>query len=143
MILGNSTKITKIDIECSFVLNDKTIQFDKQFTYLGIIIDNTMSLRPLHCDIRKKVNDKISLLRKIRPYIDTDTALLIYKQTNLPFLDYAGFMCISLYIENKKNLQIMQNDVLRYCYNVRLADRVAIVDLHARAKLSSLEQRRI
>ena len=52
-------------------------------------------------------------------------------------------MCISLNIQDKKNLQIMQNDVLQYCYNVRLADRVTIVDLHTRAKLSSLEQRRI
>ena len=52
-------------------------------------------------------------------------------------------MCISLNIQDKKNLQIMQNDVLRYCYNVRLADRVTIVDLHTRAKLSSLEKRRL
>ena len=35
----------------------------------------------------------------------------------------------------------MQNDALRFCYNIRLSDR--IVDLHTRAKLSSLEQRRI
>ena len=64
-------------------------------------------------------------------------------QTILPFLDYAGFMGLSFNIEDKKELQIMQNDVLRYCYNVRLADRVTIVASHERAKLSSLEQRRI
>ena len=46
-------------------------------------------------------------------------------------------------IEDKKEIQIIQNDVLRYCYNVRLADRVTITDLHTRAKLSSHEQRRI
>ena len=121
----------------------KDIQYVKQFTYLGIIIDNTMSLRPLLSDIKKKVNNKIFLLRKLRRYIDTKSALLIYKQTILPFFDYSGFMCISLNIADKKDLQIMQNDVLRYCYNVRLSDRVTITDLHTRAKLSSLEQRRI
>ena len=52
-------------------------------------------------------------------------------------------MCICLNVGDKRDLQIMQNDALRYCYNVRLADRVIIVDLHARAKISSLEQRRI
>ena len=86
---------------------------------------------------------KLFLLRKLRRYIDIESALLIYEQTILPFFDYDGFMCISLNVEDKKDLQIMQNDVLRYCYNVRLADCVTIIDLHARAKLSSLEQRRI
>ena len=52
-------------------------------------------------------------------------------------------MLLSLNIEHKKELQIMQNNVLRYCYNVRLLDCVSIVNLHERSKLSSLEQRRI
>ena len=69
MIVENSSKITKLDFERSFISNNNVIQYVKQFTYLGIILDNTMSLRPLHCNIRKKVNDKIFLLRKIRRYI--------------------------------------------------------------------------
>ena len=52
-------------------------------------------------------------------------------------------MLLSLGVEDKKELQIMQNDALRFCYNVRLLDRVSNVDLHSRAKLSSLEQKRI
>ena len=50
---------------------------------------------------------------------------------------------LSLNVEDKRDLQIMQNDALRYCYNERSSDHVTIVDLHERAKLSSLEQRRI
>ena len=38
---------------------------------------------------------------------------------------------------------IQTYDALRFCYNVRLLDRVSIVDLHSCAKLASLEQRRI
>ena len=37
----------------------------------------------------------------------------------------------------------MQNDAPHFCYNIRLSHRINIVDLHTRAKLSSLEQRRI
>ena len=72
-----------------------------------------------------------------------DSALLIYKQAILPIFDYPGFMLLFLGVENKRDLQIMQNDALRSCYNVRLNDRMSILDLHNRAKLSSLEQRRI
>ena len=143
MVMGNSTKLLKLKLDRLFNINGKDIQFVKKFTYLGIIIDNTMSLRPFLCDTKKKINNKIFLLRKIRRYITDESALLIYNQTILPFFDYSRFMCICLNIGDKRDLQIMQNDALRYCYNVRLADRVTIDDLHARAKLSSLEQRRI
>ena len=78
----------------------------KKFTYLGIIIDNMMTLRPRLCDVKKK------------SYINDESALLIYKQTILPFFDYAGFMCICLNVGDKRDLQIMQNDALHYCYNV-------------------------
>ena len=52
-------------------------------------------------------------------------------------------MLLSLGVGDKKDLQIMQNDALRFCYNIQLSDRVNIEDLHTRVKLSSLEQRRI
>ena len=52
-------------------------------------------------------------------------------------------MLLSLGVGDKKDLQIMRNDALRFCYNIQLSDRVNIEDLHTRVKLSSLEQRRI
>ena len=61
----------------------------------------------------------------------------------MPIFDYSGFMLISLGVGEKRDLQIMQNDALRFCYNIRLSDRVNIEELHTPAKLSSLEQRRI
>ena len=33
----------------------------------------------------------------------------------MPIFDYAGFMLLSLGVEDKKDLQIMQNDALRFC----------------------------
>ena len=78
-------------------------------------------------------------MRKIRQYINFETAILEYKQTILPILDYVGFVCLSLNVEDKKDLQIMQNDALCFCYNIRLSDRVTIVNLHEQAELSSLE----
>ena len=90
----------------------------KHFTFLGIILDNEMTFRPLLCDLNKKIINKIFLLRKIQQYIDSGSALLIYKQTILPIFDYPGFMCLSLNVNDKRDLQIMQNDALHFCYNV-------------------------
>ena len=101
-----------------FYLNKKDILFVKHLTYLGVILGNQMNLKSLLCDVKKRISNKIFLLRKLRRYITLDSALLIYKQTIMPIFDYAGFMLLSLGVEDKKDLQIMQNDALRFCCNV-------------------------
>ena len=67
---------------------------------------------------------------------------MVYKQTILPILDYAGFLLISLNNNDKHDLQIMQNDALRFCKGLQLLDNVAIKTLHDSISLLSLEQRR-
>ena len=79
---------------------------------------------------------------KIRNNIDTLCAVTIYKQTILPLLDYAGFLLISGNVSDRSDLQPLQNDALRVCFNVKLRDRISILQVHRTAKLLSLEQRR-
>ena len=67
---------------------------------------------------------------------------MVYKQTILPIFDYAGFLLISLNNNDKHELQIMQNDALRYCGGIQLLDKVAVAKLHDSIGLLSLEQRR-
>ena len=57
-------------------------------------------------------------------------------------MDYAGFVLITCNKSNQKDLQIIQNTILRCCYNVRLLDRLTLVDMHREASLVSLEHRR-
>ena len=47
MILGSHAKLKRLVLDRSFMLNQKTISFVKDFKYLGIILDNEMSLNPL------------------------------------------------------------------------------------------------
>ena len=69
-------------------------------------------------------------------------AFTIYKQTILPLLDYSGFMQISAHASDKYDLQLLQNNALRVCHNVKLRDRFLIERMHIRANLLSLDQRR-
>ena len=86
--------------------------------------------------------NKIYSLSRIRNIINLNCTLTIYKQTILPLLDYTGFMLLSVNISNKSDLQVLQNNALRICYNVRLRDMVSIEHMHTRANLLSLDQRR-
>ena len=88
------------------------------------------------------VSHKIYSLAKIRNLINMNCAFTIYKQTILPLLDYSGFMLISANASDKYNLQILQNNALRICHNVRRWDRFSVERMHNRACLISLDQRR-
>ena len=72
------------------------------------------------------MSNKIYSLAKIRNTIDMKCALAIYKQTILPLLDYSGFMLISVNKSDKYDLQVLQNNALCICYNVRLRDKVSV-----------------
>ena len=81
-------------------------------------------------------------LRKLRHYITEKSALAIYKQTILPVFDYASFLLISCNKSDRHDLQVIQKDALRTCYNVKRRDKYYVVIMHKQAKLLSLEQRR-
>ena len=56
--------------------------------------------------------------------------------------DNAGFLLSACNKNDRKYLQIIQNNCLRTCYNVRLLDRLTLIDMHREANLVSLEQGR-
>ena len=51
-------------------------------------------------------------------------------------------MLISCNKSDRQDLQVMQNDALRTCYNVKRRDKLSISNMHNRSHLLSLEQRR-
>ena len=81
------------------------------------------------------------MICKIRKYVDNRTALLIYKQAVLPIVEYA-FVLISCTIEQRYDLQILQNNALRMCNRYRLLGRIRTDRLHTECKILGLEQRR-
>ena len=131
-----------LNLENRFILNDQYLDYTNVYNYLGILLDQNMSLLPLLSKLKTIVTSKIYSLIKIRDLITTKCAISIYKQTILPILDYSGFVTISCNVSDRNDLQTLQNNALRTCYNVKLRDRVAIRGMHNRANLLSLEQRR-
>ena len=119
-----------------------TLDFVKKFLYLGVYLDSEMTLQSLISHVKKIVTSKVKTLYRIRRYITTKCAISIYKQTILPLFDYAGFLLISCNKKDRGDLQIIQNNCLRMCYNVRLLDRLSLIELHREANLVSFEQRR-
>ena len=141
LLKGSYQKIRSVDFNLKFKLSGQDLDFVQTYNYLDIHLDKNMSLIPLLSKLKSRIVNKIYSLIKIRNMINTQCAISIYKGTLLPILDYAGFLLISCNISDRSDLQKLQNHALRICYNVRLRDRVIILQIHTTARLLSLEQR--
>ena len=142
LLIGSRQKEVKIDVSEKLYFENSSLLFSNKYNYLGVILDSEMSLSHLVATTKKNVTNKLFNLRKLRRYINEKGALAIYKQTILPLFDNVGFMLISCKKSDRSDLQVIQNDALRTCYNVRLRDRLSIAKMHKKSNLLSLEQRR-
>ena len=124
------------------VTGGKNIQFVTTFNYLGVLIDKQLSFTPYYNLVKRKMENKIFVMSKIRKYIDNRTTLLIYKQAVLPLVEYAGFVLVSCTIGQRYELQVLQNNALRLSKRYYLLDRIRIDQLHSECRILGLEQRR-
>ena len=142
MVYGSRNKLGKIDYTNKLHLGGTALDFVDKYKYLGVTLDKEMTVNGLLGDVKKTVLNQMFNFRKLRRYITERSAIAIYKQTILPVFDHAGFMLISCNKTDRHDLQIIQNDALRTCYNVKRRDKLSISKMHKKANLLSLEQRR-
>ena len=123
-----------------FKIGDNTLQRVKTHTYLGIKLDEQLTLETYANSLIQKVSNRIYQLTKIRSFITKKAALLIYKNMILPILEYGDIFLHSASQIIRKKIQILQNKALRCALN---KDKRYDSDaLHTEAKLLKLKDRR-
>ena len=122
--------------------NNKEIQYVHTFNYLGLLLDDKLTFTPHYRLVKRRIENNIFVLSKVRKYINNETAVLIFKQAILPIAEYAGFVLCSCNLGQKRELQKLQNNALRICKRFYLLDRISIDRLHYECKILGLEQRR-
>ena len=128
LLIGSLNKLRNVDYATMVNLDNVPLNFVECYKYLGITIDKTMDLTKQLSLVKKTVMNHLFKLRKICKYINQECAVIIYKQTILPVLDYSGFLLHSCNVSDRHDLQILQNDALRTCYNVNCPlDRCTII----------------
>ena len=141
MIFGSRYRLSNLVEPTPLKMSGDVVNFVKHYSYLGIMLDSVMSLSPLVKSVKKKVSNKIYMFRKIRKYLDFKSAVIVYKQTILPVIDYPGFLLLACNSGDLDDIQILQNDILRICNKSKISDRVSIPILHEKCKIISLKQR--
>ena len=89
----------------------------ENFVYLGVTIDRNINFEKFLSATIQKVNGRLVTLARVQKLVDTDTCLLIYKQTILPILDYVSVVINSSTQCKISKLQPLQNRAVRIIIN--------------------------
>ena len=139
MIFGprHLTKKTTID---PFYMKQHRLEMVDHYKYLGITLDKHLTFNLHLSNVIQQVTEKGYLLRKIRPYLDKESSLLIYKNMILPYAEYGDFFYSHAASDKRKKIQTLQNTNIRLCLD--LHPRANVQWIHQQAKLNLLEDRR-
>ena len=100
------TNLKKVKTECMLFgttqkLKNKTLEIKSNFDsisntstykYLGVKLDETLSLREHIESVYKKASARLYLLKRIRPNLTTDVALTVYKTMLIPIFTYCSII---------------------------------------------------
>ena len=91
----------------------KSLGLVSSYKYLGADITSDLNMDEYVSNVYKKDSYKIHMLSKIRRYVTTYAATQIYKQTILPYLDYASSLMDSAYQYSLSSLDNIQKRAIR------------------------------
>ena len=76
----------------SFTIGNTQLVEVDSYKYLGLTLDSKLDYQIHRSNLTSKIHQKLNYFAKIRKYITVDSALIIYKATILPLLDYADYI---------------------------------------------------
>ena len=99
-------------------IENKQIKQVYECKTLGVKIDQHLSWKGNTDEIRKKVSAGISAIRRIKPFVDQETLILIYNAIVRPYFDYCCEVWDVFSEGQSKRLQKLQNRAARIILNV-------------------------
>ena len=136
-------KHTKVPNEPTLVVEKNNINTVNQYEYLGMVLDDKLTMNKYLDTIWKKTNSKLGILAKIRRFILEKTAIRIHKCMIRPHLDYIDFTIDSGSADRIQKLDNLQKKAVRrieYCLNP--ANRQNIETLMEKYNIESIRLRR-
>ena len=95
---------------------DINIKQHSEVTYLGCVLDETMSGEPMALKVINKINGKLKFLYTKNRFLSSELQRMLCNALIQPHFDYA---CPAWYPnlteKTKKKIQIMQNKCIRFC----------------------------
>ena len=104
--------------------NDIKIKQYSEVTYLGCILDETLSRKSIATHVINKINSRLKFLDRQNKFLDIPLRRLLCNAMIQPFFDYACNAWYPKLNKNLKSLQAAQNQCIRFC--LKLGDRISV-----------------
>ena len=119
ILIGSKSVINNIsNSHPNVFIENKQIKQVYECKTLGVKIDQHLSWKDNTDEICKKVTAGISAIRRIRPFVDQDTLILIYNAIVRLYFDYCSEVWDVFGEAQSKRLQKLQNRAARIILNV-------------------------
>ena len=139
MAFGSRSKVKKCK-NTNVRLKNVRLKLVPSYKYLGFNLDPTLSYKTHIASVIGCVQHKLYMLSKIKRYLNTEVAILLYKSMLLPYLDYADVIFSNANTTELDKLQRLQNRCLRLCLGQQ---RLYSTDrAHKEAGVNFLQDRR-
>ena len=114
MVMGSRQKFTAHhDYPLKVMIDNNELERVEHAKSLGVTIDKNLNWS-IHVDnIVKKVSSCVGALKRVRSFVSSETAILIYKSLILPHFDYCSTVWSGLGAELSDKLQKLQNRAAR------------------------------
>ena len=139
MVFASRSKVKRcknVDVR----VDGEKLKLVPSFKYLGMTLDSTLNFSSHIAQVIKTVCYKMTLLARLKKYLNNETALLIYKSMLLPYFDYADVIFCKANTKDLDKLQKLQNKCLRICMGTDR--RFNTHRAHVQAKVPYLKDRR-
>ena len=135
MLFGSAQKLATLETPNIKIDNTK-LERVTSYTYLGIKLDEQLTFN-LHAHTTiNKVSNKLYQMRRLRPMLNDQAAILMYKNMILPILEYGDIFLTATTQSNRKKLQTLQNRALKCALNK--PHLTPSTEIHVAAKLNKL-----
>ena len=124
-------------------IDNKTLHYDHTFRYLGIDIDQQLTMKPVRDAIYRNATHKLYIYRLVRSSLTMSAAVQVLKAMFLSVLDYGNIFLTGINKNSLSDLQKLQNDAIRCCLKIKQPRDAHVVDIHERLDVHLLEHRRI
>ena len=134
MVFGTNIRLSWLNnppMEIQY--NNTTINFTTSYKYLGLLVNDTLNMSEHIAMTLKKASSRVHLLRRIRFFIDSNTAATIYKSMIVPLLTYCPL--VTSCMTNTLNLNLERLEIR--------AARIISADITTRIpKVSNIHRKR-
>ena len=139
MVFGTQNMQKKLP-PFSFKFGNSPLHSVQSYKYLGVTLDSQLNYNLHVSRVIGSVTSRLRQFQRMRSFLNTKAALMVYKNMLLPVLEYGDIFTIAASAENRRRLQTLQNKGLRCALNKGLESSSEAI--HAEAKLLKLKYRR-